>query len=240
MPVFQLDERIAFPPPELADESGLLAVGGDLCPERLLLAYALGIFPWFNEGMEILWHSPDPRMVLPVERVRVGRSLRKTLKRGTYRITLDTAFAEVVAACATVPRDGQAGTWITRDMKTAYTELHQRGFAHSAEAWHEDQLVGGLYGVSLGSMFFGESMFAMRDDAAKVAFVTLAEQLARWGFDLIDCQVYTEHVARFGATMWPRASFLAALHRALGRPTRRGPWRLDERSEPHRGGEGLG
>jgi leucyl/phenylalanyl-tRNA--protein transferase len=227
MPVFRLDRRLAFPPPELAEDTGLLAVGGDLRPERLLLAYSMGIFPWYEDGLPILWHSPDPRMVLGAGELVVGRSLRKTLRRRRYQVRLDTAFAEVIGACAEVPRAGQRGTWITGEMREAYIELHRRGLAHSAEAWRDGELAGGLYGVSLGGAFFGESMFARAPDASKVAFVTLTRQLERWGIDLIDCQVHTEHLERFGATEWPREQFLAALAAALEHPTRTGPWRLE-------------
>ena len=226
MPVYRLEERLLFPPVEHA-EDGLLAVGGDLRPERLILAYRSGIFPWYEQGQPILWHSPDPRMVLRAQALRVNRSLRKMIRRGLYRITLDTAFRRVIEACASTRRPAQRGTWITAAMKDAYSELHRRGFAHSAEAWREDELVGGLYGVSLGAAFFGESMFARAPDASKVAFVVLAEQLARWGITLIDCQVYTEHLARFGAEEWPRKRYLTALQKALARPTRQGMWAFD-------------
>ncbi len=208
-------------------EDGLLAVGGDLRPERLLLAYRSGIFPWYSEGQPILWHSPDPRMVLAAANLEVPRSLRKTIRKQAYRLSLDTAFAKVVAACASVERPGQSGTWITPDMQAAYRELHRRGVAHSVEAWHEDRLVGGLYGVSLGAAFFGESMFTLAPDASKVAFVRLVEQLQRWGIGLVDCQVYTDHLARFGAVEWPRKRYLTALKKALARPTRPGPWRFE-------------
>ena len=226
MPVFRLDERLVFPPVEYA-EDGLLAVGGDLRPERLLLAYSQGIFPWYEEGQPILWHSPDPRMVLLASEARVSRSLRKTLRKGVYRITLDNAFREVVEGCASARREGQSGTWITRAMKGAYAELHRLGVAHSVEAWREGALSGGLYGVSLGSAFFGESMFARSPDASKAAFAALTEQLQRWGIELVDCQVYTEHLARFGAREWPRRRYLAALKRALRAPTRSGRWAFD-------------
>jgi leucyl/phenylalanyl-tRNA--protein transferase len=230
MPVFRLNARLAFPPPDLADESGLLAVGGDLKPERLLLAYSLGIFPWYSDGLPILWYSPDPRLVLESADLVVPRSLKKTLRRGQYRVTLDTAFDRVIRACADAPRPGQQGTWITDDMVRAYRRLHELGYAHSAEAWLDGELAGGLYGVSLGAGFFGESMFARADDASKVAFVTLVEQLGRWGIDLIDCQVHTEHLARFGAVEWPRERFLARLAGALEKPTRSGRWRLEAAS----------
>ena len=234
MPVFRLDERLIFPPAELA-EDGLLAVGGDLRPERLLLAYRSGIFPWYEDGQPILWHSPDPRMVLRARELRVGRSLRKTIRQGAYRVTLDTAFPRVIESCAAVKRPRQRGTWITPAMKRAYAELHRRGLAHSVESWREERLAGGLYGVCLGGIFFGESMFARAPDASKVAFVALVEQLARWGIDLIDCQVYTEHLARFGAVEWPRKRYLAALEKALGRPPRQGRWAFDP-DRPRPGG----
>ena len=228
MPIFRLDERLIFPPPALADPNGILAIGGDLRPERLLLAYSMGIFPWYSEEMPILWHSPEARLVLTPATLHVGRSLRKALRKKPYEIRLDTAFVQVIDACARTSRPGQNGTWITRDMRAAYVELHRRGFAHSAEAWQGQRLVGGLYGVCLGGVFFGESMFAYASDASKLAFVTLVRQLAVWGVDLIDCQEHTEHLASLGAEEWPRFLFLQALERAVRQPTRTGPWRLDE------------
>ena len=226
MPVYRLDERLLFPPPERGPRRGPIAVGGDLRPERLLLAYSMGIFPW--QGEPLHWHSPDPRMVLLADELVVSRSLRKTMRRGLFRVTVDTAFTEVMVACATVPRPDQDGTWITPAMVESYTELHRRGVAHSVEAWKGRTLVGGLYGLSLGAAFFGESMFATETDASKVAFVALVEQLRRWGLPLVDCQVYTPHLASLGAREWPRRDFLAALHAALDRPTRLGPWRFDD------------
>lgn len=226
MPVFLLDERLVFPPVEYA-EDGLLAVGGDLRPERLLLAYSSGIFPWYGEGQPILWHSPDPRMVLLADRLHVARSLEKTMRKEPYEVTLDSAFGRVIEACARVSRPSQPGTWITRAMRRAYVELHRRGVAHSVEAWWDGKLVGGLYGVSLGAAFFGESMFAVSPDASKIAFVLLVRQLERWGIALIDCQVHTPHLARFGAQEWTRERYLAELARTLGSPTRKGPWRFD-------------
>jgi len=228
MPVYRLGTELAFPNPEASEPSGLLALGGDLSPERLLLAYSAGIFPWYSEGQPILWHSPDPRAVLLPAELRVSRSLAKTLRRGRFDVRLDTAFEEVIHACAEVPRPDQDGTWITPEMQAAYCTLHERGFAHSAEAWEDGELVGGLYGVSLGSAFFGESMFADSSDASKTAFAVLVRQLERWGFELVDCQLHTDHLARFGARLWPRRRFLDALERCLQRETRRGPWRFDE------------
>jgi leucyl/phenylalanyl-tRNA--protein transferase len=227
VPVYRLGSECAFPPAEQADPSGLLAVGGDLAPRRLLSAYSAGIFPWYEEGLPILWHSPDPRMVLVPADLRVSRSLRKVMRKPPYRLSLDTDFSGVIGACAAVPRPGQDGTWITDEMLEAYCRLFELGVAHSAEAWEGDRLVGGLYGVSLGSCFFGESMFAVKSDASKLAFVALVRQLRRWGIELVDCQVHTHHLERFGATPWPRARFLAALGTALEKETRRGPWRFD-------------
>ncbi len=226
VPIYRLGrDRTLFPPPHLADESGLLAVGGDLHPERLLSAYAQGIFPWYSEGQPLLWHSPHPRFCLTPQELHVPRSLRKTQRRGLFTVRFDTAFRDVIAACARTPRPGQDGTWITSEMLEAYVTLHTLGFAHSAEAWQGEQLVGGVYGVSLGAAFFGESMFARVPDASKVAFAALVEErLLPWGFTLVDCQQETEHLARFGATPWPRNRFLAALAEALKAPTRAGPW----------------
>ena len=229
MPIFRLDPADdGFPDPRLADESGLLAVGGDLRPSRLLNAYALGIFPWYSEGQPILWHSPNPRFVLDPERFHLPRSLGKTMRRGEFEVRFDTAFERVIRACARTPRPGQNGTWITRAMERAYVELHRQGYAHSVEAFREDELCGGVYGVSLGSAFFGESMFAHAPDASKVAFAALVERLKGWGFSLIDCQQETEHLARFGAEPWPRERFLEALDRALEAPTRTGSWTLQQ------------
>jgi leucyl/phenylalanyl-tRNA---protein transferase len=225
--IFRLDHRLIFPPPGLAEESGVLAVGGDLSEERLILAYSSGIFPWPHEGLPLLWHSPDPRTVLVPGEIHVGRSLQKTMRRGLYEVRLDTAFRQVMRGCSQKERPNQDGTWITDEMIEGYVALHRRGLAHSIEAWQGDELKGGLYGVSLGGAFFGESMFAEAPDASKVAFATLVRQLDVWGFDFVDCQVHTEHLERFGAVSWSRTRFLAALKRALKKPTRVGPWRLD-------------
>jgi leucyl/phenylalanyl-tRNA--protein transferase len=223
MPVYRLVDDIVFPPPEGA-EQGLVAVGGDLRPERLIAGYQQGIFPWYSEGEPIWWHSPDPRFVLEPGKLVVQRSLRKVMKKRPFEIRFDTAFEEVISRCGQKRRPGQRGTWITRAMKKAYIELHELGVAHSAEAWSNGKLVGGLYGVSLGDVYFGESMFADVDDASKVAFVTLVEWLVAQGVQLIDSQVYTEHLARFGAEEWPREAYLARLAELVDRPTRKGRW----------------
>jgi len=233
VPIYALPDEHIFPDPELADPTGLIAVGGDLHPSRVLRGYASGIFPWYSEGQPILWHSPDPRFVLELDQLHVGRTLRQTMKKRPYQLTLDSAFGDVIAHCAETPRPGQDGTWITSEMGEAYTRLHQEGFAHSVEAWHDRELVGGLYGVSLGSIFFGESMFAARPDASKIAFVCLVQQLSRWGFSLLDSQVHTDHLDRFGARDIPRVDYLQALRQGLNTPTRRGTWRFE--GDPYAG-----
>jgi leucyl/phenylalanyl-tRNA--protein transferase len=212
------NDEEAFPPAEAADRSGLLAVGGGLTAKRLLAGYRRGIFPWYAAGQPVLWHSPDPRYVLAPDKLHVPRSLERALRRGTFAVRADTAFAQVVEACAEAPRPGQDGTWITKEMKAAYEALHRLGFAHSVEAWRGEDLVGGLYGVALGSVFFGESMYTRAPDASKVAFATLARALFSAGCRLIDCQVETEHLARFGAEAWPRRRFLQELARAVDEP----------------------
>jgi leucyl/phenylalanyl-tRNA--protein transferase len=227
MPVRALGRKLVFPPLDQA-EDGLLAVGGDLSPERLLVAYRSGIFPWYDETLPILWHSPDPRCVLRVDRIHVGRSLRRVVAHGTYDIRYDTAFERVIRACQKTPRPGQDGTWITEEMAHAYLVLHAMGYAHSIEAWQEGELAGGLYGVSLGHLFFGESMFAWKPNASKVALVHLAERVGRWGFPLIDAQVPTPHTVAMGAEEWPRATFIEVLRRELAHPTRRGSWAAEE------------
>lgn len=216
-----------FPDPHLADEDGLLAVTSELTPDRVVEAYARGVFPWFERRGLVAWFSPDPRMVLEPGGLHVGRTLRKTLARGTFDIRLDTAFHEVIRACARTPRRYEPGTWIGPRFVDAYVELHRQGLAHSAEAWRGGRLVGGLYGVALGGAFFGESMFSTATDASKAAFATLAEQLHAWGFKLIDCQIYSRYLASFGAQEWPREAFLAALSVAVALPGRVGPWRLE-------------
>ena len=199
----------------LRDPDGLLAVGGDLSPERILAAYRRGIFPWYSEGQPILWWSPDPRAVLFPERLKISRSLRKVLNKDRFQITFDKAFPRVVAGCA-APRKGEEGTWITPGMAEAYRRLHERGAAHSVECWEGDELVGGLYGVAIGRVFFGESMFSRRSDASKVAFVHLVRMLRRWEYDLIDCQVATRHLASLGAVTVPRERFIRMLRRLCG------------------------
>jgi leucyl/phenylalanyl-tRNA--protein transferase len=226
MPVFRLDDRLVFPPVHLA-EDGLLALGGDLRPERLLLGYTKGIFPWYAENLPILWHSPDPRMVMTTRDLIVQRSLRKTIRRAPYVLKMDTAFTQVLEGCASVPRPGQTGTWLIPEMVDAYNQLHELGFAHSIEAWQGEQLVGGLYGVSLGAAFFGESMFSRAPDASKVAFVATIRQLDAWKIGLVDCQVHTEHLERFGAYEVPRLDYLEMLHTTLDQPTKRGRWSLE-------------
>jgi leucyl/phenylalanyl-tRNA--protein transferase len=226
VPVHRLPRAIAFPDPSLAEPDGLLAVGGDLSPERLVAAYALGIFPWFSAETPILWWSPDPRLVLLPGELHVPRSLVRTLRRGPFTFTADRAFEAVIRRCARTPRPGQDGTWITDGMVEAYVRLHHLGLAHSFEAWEGERLVGGLYGVSLGAAFFGESMFSDRPDASKAAFVRSIEFLAARGAGLVDCQVRTDHLVRFGAREVPRADFLARLASALEHPTLRGPWEL--------------
>ncbi len=223
MPVQLLGRALAFPPPDQA-ERGVVAVGGDLSPERLLLAYRSGIFPWYDEGLPILWHSPDPRCVILVDRLHVGRTLRRVIARGDYEIRHDGAFERVLRACKATPRAGQDGTWITDDMERAYVRLHALGYAHSVETWQDGELAGGLYGVSLGRMFFGESMFSWRPNASKVALVGLREKVAPWGFRVIDAQVPTPLTLSMGAEQWRRSHFLKVLAAELAHPTRKGSW----------------
>ncbi len=219
MTVFSLSDELAFPSPHLAEEDGLLAVGGDLSVERLTLAYSMGIFPWYNPGSPVLWWSTDPRMVLLPEKLNVSRSLRQTIGKQTYTHTMDRDFEGVIRQCANVHNRAKGGTWITTEMHEAYIEMHRRGLAHSVESWQAGELAGGLYGVAMGGAFFGESMFATSSDASKTAFVFLVEKLRQWGFTLIDCQMTTEHLMRFGAEEIPRDEFLLLLHSALAKDT---------------------
>jgi len=221
--VAELVRAFPFPDPHKIDGRGLLAYGGDLEPERLLAAYAQGVFPWYEEP-PVLWFSPDPRWVLVPAELHLSRSLARRMRRADLDLRMDSDFEAVIRSCAAVPRSGQSGTWLTTEMIDAYCMLHDLGFAHSVEAWREGELVGGLYGVSLGRAFFGESMFARERDASKIAFVAAIRELERRGIELVDCQVHTEHLARFGARPWPRAEFLGALAGALEGETWRGVW----------------
>ncbi|MEQ8420674.1 MAG: leucyl/phenylalanyl-tRNA--protein transferase [Arenibacter algicola] len=209
--MFLLNHRLLFPDVEKADDDGLLAVGGDLSPERLLLAYKNGIFPWFNEDSMILWWSPDPRMVLFPNKIKISKSMAQVIKSNKFRITWNTQFEEVVNACSAIKRKGQAGTWITPEMKSAYLKLHQMGIAKSIEVWESDNLVGGLYGIDLGNVFCGESMFSRKSNASKFAFISLAKELQQKEYKLIDCQVYTAHLESLGAEEIPRKQFIKIL-----------------------------
>lgn len=221
------EEECEFPDVSLAltDPPGLLAVGASLDPDCLLRAYRGGIFPWYEAGQPILWWSPDPRLVLFPERLRISRSLRKTLRNGGFEVSFDRDFAAVVRACGE-PREASAGTWITAEMMAAYERLHRLGHAHSVEAWHEGRLVGGLYGVALGRVFFGESMFHRRTDASKVAFAALVRRLHESGFEMIDCQMETGHLVSLGAETLPRTAFIERLAACDG-AAREGTWRPD-------------
>ncbi len=226
MPVFQLSDDPVFPPPHLATKEGLLAVGGDLNPERLLAAYRQGIFPWYSDGDPILWWSPNPRMVLYPQEFKQSRSFKRTLRRGTYRVSLDTSFERVIKACAKLRRENGEGTWITTEMISAYVNLHTLGYAHSVEAWHEGELVGGLYGIALGRVFFGESMFSTMSDASKVCLYHLTEFLLKYQFLIIDCQVPTAHLMRLGARNIARQDFLAEIEKAQKLPSLKGAWQI--------------
>lgn len=230
MVMYRLNRQdIRFPPIEQATPEGLLAIGGDLRPERLLEAYRHGIFPWYNDDQPILWWSPDPRAVLFPNKLHVPRSLQKCLRQNRFTVTLDTSFRTVMEQCAG-PRTQypEGGTWITEDMLDAYTQLYDLGYAHSVETWQDGLLVGGLYGVAIGGAFFAESMFTTVDDASKVALVRLVRQLHAWGFRMIDCQQFSPHVARFGGEEIPRSGFVAHLTEALTLPDRRGRWEFEE------------
>lgn len=236
-------DSLAFPPPAMAarEPDGLLAIGGDLRPERLLAAYRLGIFPWYEEGGPLLWWSPDPRMVVKPADVHVSRSMKRLIRQRRYQVTMDQAFPEVIEQCSALRRTvrddpgadyspaatDSSGTWITTDMIHAYCALHRLGYAHSVEVWASGDLVGGLYGISLGRMFFGESMFSVQPDTSKLAFITLARQLHQWQFSLIDCQLPTDHLYSLGAAPIARRQFLTALETDVDMPTRRGLWTLD-------------
>ncbi len=221
---------VTFPPTELAleDPNGLLAIGGGLTVEWLLHAYQKGIFPWFSPGEPILWWSPNPRSVLLPEQFKIARSLKQKIKKQPYSITLDKDFKSVLQQCANIPRPGQDGTWITDEIKQAYHQLHQSGYAHSVEAWDQaGNLVGGLYGVALGKVFYGESMFALKPDASKIAFTALVMQLQDWEFQLIDTQVETDHLNRFGAKNMLRAEFEQMLKKATAQPDPPKKWQFE-------------
>lgn len=212
MPLYVLNNELIFPPAEMAEPDGLLAIGGDLSTERLLLAYRNGIFPWY-EGQHILWWSPDPRFVLFPEELKESKSMRQLIRRNVFTFSINKAFGEVIANCKTISRRGQDGTWITDEVKAAYNKLHESGYAHSAEAWLDGELVGGLYGIRLGRAFFGESMFSRASNASKFAFIRYVQQLQSEGVALIDCQVHTEHLESLGARMIPRREFLTLIRR---------------------------
>jgi leucyl/phenylalanyl-tRNA--protein transferase len=224
MPVFQLSDTLLFPPPALAREDGLLAVGGDLSVPRLLLAYQHGIFPWYSPGEPILWWSPDPRLVLFPAEFHLAKRLARTIRQQIFSITFDTAFAQVIKACGQTRRKEGQGTWLDEEMIRAYCELHDQGHAHSVECWQNGELVGGLYGVALGAVFFGESMFSLVPDSSKVALAGLVERLQGWDFALIDCQVGTGHLQRLGAREISGAEFSTRLAEAVAKPSRLGPW----------------
>lgn len=227
MTVFLLTDKIAFPPPHLASKEGLLAVGGDLSRKRLLHAYRMGIFPWFSDDEPILWWSPDPRLVLYPHEIKISKTLKKIIRKGVFKVTMDTAFAQVITQCAQIRLQNNQGTWIVEDMIHAYCKLHETGFAHSVEAWYRGELAGGLYGVSLGKCFFGESMFTRISNASNVALVKLAEYLNALSFDMIDCQLTTQHLLRFGAREIPRVKFLKQLEKSLKASTKIGKWCFD-------------
>ena len=226
MPIFQLSDSILFPPPHLAEE-GLLAVGGDLSSERLLAAYKSGIFPWYSEEDPILWWSPDPRVILRPSEIHIARRLKRTIRQDIFEVRADSAFSTVIERCASTPRPGEDGTWIFPEMIDAYTRLHELGYAHSIECWRNNELVGGLYGVSVGACFFAESMYSHVDNASKIALTALALQCCSWDFTFIDCQFSTSHLIRMGVQSIPREIFLEHIEKALCSKTRRGIWQLN-------------
>jgi len=215
---------MVFPNPRYAATEGLLAYGGDLSPSRLLTAYRKGIFPWYNEDDPILWWSPDPRLILYPKDFKVRKSFRRVLRNGSFTVTFDHAFEEVIHLCGTVPREGQRGTWLMQEMQEAYKQLHSMGFAHSVEVYSEGVLAGGLYGLAMGKAFFGESMFSLKSDASKVAFKALSDVLGLRGYDFIDCQVVSEHLVHLGASVISRDSFLDGLGESLEKPSDLGSW----------------
>ena len=224
MAVYLLDDSLTFPDPMTAEDTGLLAVGGDLSVERLLLAYRSGIFPWYSEGDPIMWFSPDPRLVIFLDNLYVSGTLKKVIKSNIFEVRFDTVFEEVIKRCAATDRRGQQGTWITEDMVRAYIRLHDEGYAHSAETFHEGKLVGGLYGVSMGGVFFGESMFYEMSNASKIALYYLVGKLIDWKFDFIDSQVPNDHMRSLGGVEVKRAEFLRMLQDSLRIKTISGNW----------------
>lgn len=222
--MYWLTEELTFPHPKHASLEGLLAAGGDLSPQRILFAYENGIFPWYNEGEPILWWSPNPRFVLYPSEIKVSKSMRQVFRKKSFRVSFDEAFEAVIEICASIPRAGQNGTWLTEEMKAAYINLHRLGFAHSVETWQGDQLVGGLYGLSLGNCFFGESMFARASNASKTALIVLAKTLEKKGFGMIDCQSETTHLSSMGAKFIDQANFLSYLKENKQNRTIRGSW----------------
>jgi leucyl/phenylalanyl-tRNA--protein transferase len=214
MSLFTLNKALTFPPVHLTGPEGLLAIGGDLSPERLLLAYRSGIFPWY-EQKPILWWSPDPRFVLFPEELRISKSMQQLIRKNSFEFTINKAFSEVIKNCKTIGRRGQESTWITDDVKNAYIKMHELGYAHSAEAWHHDKLVGGLYGIRMGEVFFGESMFSKESNASKFAFIKYVQALTLEHVKIIDCQVYTEHLESLGGRMIPREKFIEILNKYI-------------------------
>ena len=213
MPIYRLSNDLVFPDASLSEEDGLLAIEGDLSPERLLLAYSNGIFPWFSEEEPILWWSPDPRFIVYPKDIKISHSMKQTLKKKRFRISFDTCFRDVISSCSNIRKD--TGTWITNEMIEAYCKLHELGFAHSVETFYGDKLVGGLYGISIGKCFFGESMFSTMDNSSKVAFITLSKVLAEKDFNLIDCQVHTNHLESLGGVCISRKNFLSLLKKSI-------------------------
>jgi len=226
MPIYRLSEKIAFPSPQFAVPEGLLAIGGDLSELRLLLAYKMGIFPWFSEEEPIMWWSPDPRLILYPSDIKVSKRLNRTINQGLFKITSDTAFDRVIESCARIRIENNQGTWIIDEMIKAYCRLFDSGYAHSVEAWYNDDLVGGLYGISLGGCFFGESMFSRISNASKVCLVALCRYIEEMSFDMIDCQIVTEHLLRMGARSIPRSQFLKQLEHSMRRGTLKGKWTI--------------
>ena len=231
MPLFRLSKRLDFPPAWLARSDGLLCIGGDLSPQRLLLAYENGIFPWFSKDEPLLWWSPDPRLVLLPKDIKISKSLNKKIKKNIYSITVDTAFEQTIRSCAKPRKDKQEGTWLVDEMVDSYIKLHTLGYAHSIETWRENKLVGGLYGVCLGRSFFGESMFSFESDASKIALVALSNHLKKQDFDLIDCQVTTDHLLSMGAMEISRNSFLDIILESVKKKDGKNIWSRDINQE---------